>query len=191
MWAERLVAKLGDSRFTGLAPVDWDSVERKYETRLPSDYKYVCDRYSGFSLNGLCILSPRLNVKGKNDLVEATREAEELFLETHDEDDDALEFIPEHNFAALGGRAEMFKFYPHRPGLLKWGQDDGGGNYYWYVDGNPEDWIIITEHRDWIWDQHRMPMSEYLVRGLEGRVQCRVLGSSFARGVDLEELPPQ
>ncbi|MBB6170434.1 hypothetical protein HNR23_000494 [Nocardiopsis mwathae] len=190
-WVERLCSKLGRPKIADLPPIDWDEIEGNFGTRLPSDYKYLCNRYTAFSLSCLLLLNPRVKIFGHRNLVEATRETEEIFRYVFDGDDEELKYIPDHNSSVMGGRLDMFQFYPNHPGLLLWGKDNHRGGYYWYVDGEADEWRVVAQ-ADWVlWDQHPMSMSEYLVRNWEGSLRCRVLGCCFADGVRVEHYPFQ
>lgn len=64
-----------------------------------------------------------------------------------------------------------YPIYPEVAGLLPWGNDQNGNDYYWLTEGPPDEWRVLTnEVRGDGYCKHDCSMTEYLVRVLRGEI---------------------
>ena len=38
-----------------------------------------------------------------------------------------------------------YPIYPDQPGLLPWGNDENGNDYYWLTEGAPDTWRVLSD----------------------------------------------
>src|SRR5690606_15206934 len=72
-----------------------------------------------------------------------------------------------------------YPVFPNSPGLLIWGSDMDGNNLYWFTEGDPDDWPIITRSRgdfENAWTRFDGPMTSFLAK-------------AFTRQINLEFWP--
>ncbi|WP_435110274.1 hypothetical protein [Nocardiopsis synnemataformans] len=174
-FAREIIELAGPSLVSDKEKIDWKGVERRVGTMLPEDYKALNSEYFAVNLGPFSVGTPRRGAPGCADPLEATMEAEEIFKEVYLDEPEEVSEAYKADGTPLGSRPEVPKFYPSVPGLLKWGMDQIGGQFYWYVDGPPELWTVVAQARDGWWDEHDMSMSEYMYRVIKGSVQCTVV----------------
>jgi hypothetical protein len=64
-----------------------------------------------------------------------------------------------------------YPIYPEQPGLLPWGNDENGNNYYWLTDGAPDSWLILSDEvRGEGFKEHKCTMTEFLTKILLGEL---------------------
>lgn len=145
--------------------------------------------YFTFNLGPISLVSPRPGTPGDRDLLDATQASEEIFIDLYIEDPDVVSEPHRKDGSPLGNHLYVFDFHPKVPGLLKWGKDYLGGDYYWYVNGSSGEWSIVAHARDGWWDEHNMPLSEYLYGLLVGNLECDVVSEFFDADKKFVEWP--
>lgn len=62
------------------------------------------------------------------------------------------------------------RIYPEAAGLLPWGNDENGNDYYWLTDGPPDAWRVFSdENRGEGLRGHDVPMGQFLTEVLLGK----------------------
>ncbi|WP_157982551.1 hypothetical protein [Nocardiopsis sp. FIRDI 009] len=170
---------IGESVVLEKEPISWEEQERSLGLHLPQDYKALVSKYFTVNLGPISVVTPRAGTPGEPDLFAATRDSEVIFRDFFIDDPDEIADPMRQDGSPLESYSEVFDFYPKLPGLLKWGMDYLGGSYYWYVDGPPEGWAIVAQANEGWWDEHRMPMSEYLYGIVTRSLECDVAPKLF------------
>jgi hypothetical protein len=90
------------------------------------------------------------------------------------------------------GELDGVRIYPEPGGLLGWGSDGGGGDYYWDTSsGDPDTWTVAISGRP-IYDppvQHdRRPLIGYLEALANGEVMAAALGAWPRPGARIERV---
>lgn len=106
---------------------DWSAAEAEFGVKFPTDFKRLIHRYgTGEFMHGLAVFNP-LTDRGRKEIVDELKNSAQLR--------DALE-LP-------------LVLHPERPGLLPWGRDDHGHQYFWWTKGRPGDWpVFVLFHED-------------------------------------------
>ncbi|MGW5877219.1 hypothetical protein ACWFMI_11810 [Nocardiopsis terrae] len=188
-YVNKIMEFIGESTVPNKESVPWGEVERSLGLTLPEDYKVLVSEYFTFNLGPISLVSPRPGTPGDRDLLDATQACEEIFTDLYIEDPGEIAEPHRQDGSPLGGCFHVFNFYPKAPGLLKWGKDYMGGDFYWYVNGPPSEWTIIAHSRENWWDEHKMSVSAYLYGLVSGEVECDVVAQSFDNDKKFVEWP--
>jgi hypothetical protein len=66
-----------------------------------------------------------------------------------------------------------YLIYPERPGLLPWGRDDNGNDYFWLTDGPPDSWKVVScENRGEGFREYGRTMTEFLCEVLTRKIEA-------------------
>jgi hypothetical protein len=64
-----------------------------------------------------------------------------------------------------------YAIYPESGGILPWGNDENGHDYYWLTRGSPEEWIVIADDvRGVGFSEYSCSMTGYLLGVLSNRI---------------------
>ena len=148
-WTQRIIEA------TGARPenrkIDWAPVEAALGTPLPADYRELCESFPGARYSGYLWLHEPTESPFPEGLLYSWR-----WHLRHPQHTHLYEPYP-----LYGG--------PGRPGLLRWGNDQTEGEYYWLADAtaDPASWPLVAR-RDGIepWHEYRIGMSELIHRML-------------------------
>lgn len=136
---------------------DWAEIEQAIGTALPSDYKDFVETFgTGRIGDFVSVHNPfsQLSLTNLESMIEYTCMVLQAILETP-------------------GRSLPFGIHPDSPGLLSWGKDDNGTDYYWYTDGAPDDWpCVVLELQGKKWQRFDMPMTDFLAQAFAGELIC-------------------
>ena len=149
---------------------DWIRVEKALSTKLPDDYKAAMGTIGmGTFLGDFTFLAPNEkwpdldmanDVKGNPEIWEFIKEEAEA--------------DPENHPRAL---------FPEKGGFLKFGESPDAFALCWDTeDPDPNNWPIVLvdlENSWYIREKFRMPFSEFLFRGLTGKLPEGGLGDAF------------
>ncbi|MFB7420216.1 SMI1/KNR4 family protein [Streptomyces sp. NPDC056210] len=150
---ERLQARLGEpEKAWGWARREiWEASERHLGVTLPADYKAFMDVYGPGTLDGYlyldrptCLMTPG--------------ELEEYW---------SLDSWRE----ARKGSEDLypFPFHPDPGGLIRWGHDEHGGEYYFLASGSdPDNWEIVVGSESAEWYRTNGTFTEFLTRCFDG-----------------------
>jgi hypothetical protein len=137
----------------------WIQVEREFGLSFPKDYYELVTCYgSGKFLPGhLEVLNPFSSTyKAKIDVE----------LEVVGED------VQFEGIAGIGDPCRVFQAHPQRPGLFPWGRDAQGYHHFWFTDGKPEEWEIITIiPRDGLYSECKLSLTAFLVKNFQNEIQ--------------------
>lgn len=65
-----------------------------------------------------------------------------------------------------------YRYFPEPCGLIPWGNDENGNDYFWLPDGLPETWNVVQdENRGSGLVRQPFIMTEFLVSVLEGKTK--------------------
>jgi hypothetical protein len=145
-------------------PGAWDDVEAAIGTRLPGDYKeLIGDGPACVFDEELLIASPFDPVASLNLISVAARTGWTLAYVREDFPD-----------------AYPVAVYPERGGLLGWGTDGGGGDYYWdTASPDPDQWTVAVSGRP-IFDPHVQPAAYVLSAYLEALAAGEIKAATLA-----------
>ena len=137
---------------------EWQTVEQKLGLQLPSDYRdFVFTYGSGLFARIYVVYNPFADSEHVSCLyssVQKTCQWERDFKK------EAPECVP-------------YKIYPERPGLLPWANDDMGNEYFWFTDGAPDTWMVISnEVRGEGYREYGRRMTDFLCDVLTGKIQA-------------------
>lgn len=143
------------------APGDWDAVERYLGIGLPTDYReMIGDEPSHLVLDEeLFVANPfstgRINL-----------------LRHHASSAWAEAYLRHSHPPGIG------EIYPEPGGVLGWGVDGGGGEYWWDTSaGDPDDWTIVVSGRPvYPYEMHPMGLRAYLNGLIDGSIEAAALG---------------
>lgn len=76
-----------------------------------------------------------------------------------------------------------YAYYPKPGGLLPWGRDENGNDYFWATQGAPDSWIVVQDDNrgDGI-KTHPTTMTQFLVAILNKRIEP--LASNYPKEKD-------
>jgi hypothetical protein len=138
----------------------WRLAERKLGLGLPSDYREFVFAYgSGLFARFYRVYNPFAADKSMS-LLAAVKETCKWRRETRKE-------FPER---------VPYPIFPEAGGILPWGNDENGHDYYWFTRGPPDDWIVLSDDvRGNGLAEHKKSMTEYLLGVLRGDIAplCR------------------
>ncbi|MUL42686.1 hypothetical protein FZ103_16175 [Streptomonospora sp. PA3] len=168
-----LKAVIGESRMVDRGAVSWDAMERHYGFSFPPDYRDIVDSYGGLALNSLNVISPKWPGGRVEELASQTAEIEFIYSDLRSEFPEQYREMVE-KFPFFAERGSAYPFHPERPGLLCWGED-GGASMYWLTDGDPEEWPVVVDYRDEIWEVHDMCAAQFLLEALTGELDSGII----------------
>jgi len=138
---------------------NWIEVENALGSALPADYKWLINTYgSGDFCDLLVVLSPFSGAEQRNLLMQVRHILEYYRL----------------------GPPERCSFpcFPDSGGLLPVARDFNGGDLFWLTIGTPDQWSLIHYNWDgWVHESHSMPLVEFLVEWIAGRLPDSFFGS--------------
>jgi hypothetical protein len=66
-----------------------------------------------------------------------------------------------------------YPIYPEQPGLLPWGNDENGNDYYWMTSGEPNTWPVLSDEvRGDGFREYSCTMTEFLTGILLGKFKA-------------------
>jgi len=143
-------------RMTGDA-CTWAEVEAALGLALPPDFRTFCDRYGPGEIDQLMAV-----------LVPVT-------VGQYLRDVDLVTSTVKYVYEEYGDPDEPHQFYPTVPGLLPFGDTDGGEVFWWLADRGvaPEHWPVVVTPRHVTWASHTFGMcfSDFLVGVLLGDIE--------------------
>ncbi|MEV4452999.1 SMI1/KNR4 family protein [Streptomyces mirabilis] len=144
---DRLRALLGKPVTWGWArPRLWTTSEQYLGVELPSDYKAFLDLYGPGSIDGYLSLSRPL-------------EADATELER-------LWSLEDWRWSRLSAPdLYPYPFHPDPGGLISWGSDEHGSEYYFLaIEPNPDEWRIVVGSECNSWFETAGTFCDFLVR---------------------------
>lgn len=144
---------------------DWAKVEKEIGTRLPQDYKDFIAAYgSGSFAQFYTVFNPFAESKWVR-LADRVNDAPERLQDIHDDEPD---FLP-------------YDIFPKSPGILNWGNDGNGNDYFWLIEGDdPDAWPVIAfDCRGSGAEKHDCTLTGYLLGVMEKKI--KPLATDFPR----------
>jgi hypothetical protein len=66
-----------------------------------------------------------------------------------------------------------YPIYPEQPGLVPWGNDENGNDYYWLTEGASDTWRVLSDEvRGEGFRDYGCTMTEFLARVLLGEIEA-------------------
>lgn len=151
---------------------DWEHAEAQMGLTLPSDYRAFIFAYgSGLFANLYRIYTPfsdspyRSLLQQSVAISDMNRQSQQRFPERF-----------------------PYPYYPDRGGLLPWGNDENGNDYFWLTEGPPDSWAVVQdENRGTGIRVQPYSLSGFLLAILEKRVEP--LASEYPRKRDYRFTP--
>src|SRR5262249_54774047 len=107
----------------------WRAVEGQLGTSLPRDYREFISTYgTGVFAHFYCVYSPF----SKNKHLSLLRCAELVCRYNRQSREEFPERFP-------------YPYFPEPDGLLPWGVDENGNDYFWLTQGAPSNWIVVED----------------------------------------------
>jgi hypothetical protein len=142
---------------------DWQAVQQALGTLLPTDYTEIVGEGIACIFGGeLTILSP-FDPNPNCNLFRAG--AENIWAVAY--------------FRRAGWPEHTVPLYPEPGGLLSWGRDNNGAQYFWdTASGDPETWTTVVDGRpvDPPMQRNALGLSRYLDALRSGTVQAAAYG---------------
>jgi hypothetical protein len=134
---------------------EWRSTEEKLGLMLPGDYRDFIFTYgTGLFARFFRVYNPFAT--GPMALFSSVQETCEWRRQTKKDFPDRV----------------PYPIYPERQGILPWGNDENGHDYYWFTKGAPDDWTVLSDNvRGSGFAEHECSMTEYLLGVLLGRIK--------------------
>ena len=136
---------------------EWSSIEQQLGTQLPSDYRDFVFAYgtglfarfyrvyNPFAVSKYIALLPQSKL-----VCDYNRESQRSFPERF-----------------------PYPYFPEAGGLLPWGNDENGNDYFWLTEGPPNRWVVVQdENRGDGIRVHPCSMTSFLVAILQRRIQA-------------------
>ena len=135
----------------------WRSVERELGTPLPSDYReFVFNYGSGLFAQFYRVYNPFAKseytalLPSVRRVCDAEREIKRGWPDQ----------VP-------------YKIHPEKAGLLPWGNDENGNDYYWLTDGPPDSWLVLSDEvRGEGFREYGRSMTDFLADVLLGNIKA-------------------
>jgi len=144
-----------------LGQPDWDAVEARLGTQLPSDYRWLVERYGPGSFDEfLHVFQPGSSVEP----IQLEHQAERTAW--------ALDYLRN------GGEAIPYQ----NSELLSFGRTDNGDVCYWlrHPADNPDEWkVVVNEPRGPRWSTFERGVVEFLIGVLSGTHRVSVFPDDF------------
>jgi hypothetical protein len=136
-------------------PEQWDAMEAKLGTRLPSDFRAIAERYGGGTFDHF------IHLASVGELSRAPRIDELL-----DSSNMTWDTRKGSSYALPRG------IYPKLGGLLPCGVTDNGDLLHWKTGGDPDRWTIaVVGARLGPVEEFKCGFAEFLVRALTGKIR--------------------
>jgi hypothetical protein len=155
-------------RLTALVPVparpsevgtldQWRSIERELGTPLPSDYReFVFNYGSGLFAQFYRVYNPF----AKSEYTALLTSVKRISNAVREIKRDWPDQVP-------------YKIHPEKPGLLPWGNDENGNDYYWLTDGPPDSWLVLSDEvRGEGFREYGRCMTDFLSDVLLGKIKA-------------------
>ena len=135
----------------------WQAVERELGTALPSDYRdFVFTYGSGLFAQFYRVYNP-FAASEFTALVPSVRRVCAAVGEIKR---DWPDVVP-------------YKIHPDKPGLLPWGNDENGNEYYWFTSGPPDSWLVLSDEvRGEGFREYGRCMTDFLAEVLLGKIEA-------------------
>jgi hypothetical protein len=66
-----------------------------------------------------------------------------------------------------------YPIFPEPSGLLPWGNDENGNNYYWITSGSPDSWLVVSDElRGEGFREYGRRMTDFLCEVLTGKIEA-------------------
>ncbi len=66
-----------------------------------------------------------------------------------------------------------YQIYPEEAGIVPWGNDENGNEYFWLTHGAPDTWLVLSdEMRGEGFREYGCSMTEFLTRVLLGQIEA-------------------
>ena len=132
-------------------------MEKQLGTKLPGDYKAFVAAYGAGSFGNFYFVYTPSSPGLSDDLVERLTSKAEIYRQIRDDSD-------EDDFP--------FPVFPEAGGLLAWGNDSNGNDYFWLTKGkNPDKWTVVSfKVRGEQGREHPATMTGYLLGVMEERI---------------------
>ena len=145
----------------------WREIEAQLDTNLPRDYREFVFAYgSGLFAGFYRIYNPFAASEFINLLTQGKR-------------------VCQYNRESRRSFPKRFPYpyYPEVGGLLPWGNDQNGNDYFWLTDGPPTKWIVVQdENRGTGLRRQAYSLTEFLVGILQRNLKA--LASGYPRQSD-------
>ncbi len=140
----------------------WRNIEQKLGVTLPDDYKLIMTTYGSGVFNDLFWL---FNPVSQSESLNLVNQVQRMVLDL----DPHLEM---YEFAKPSfPEACPFPSFPESGGLFPAGGDINGGYAFWQTIGHPNEWpLILYPHGLWKFERYDMPLVEFLVLWLSGKL---------------------
>jgi hypothetical protein len=136
---------------------EWRMVEQKLGTPLPSDFRsFVLTYGSGLFAQFYRVYNPF----AASEFTALAPSVERVCAAVRETKRDWPDSVP-------------YRVYPDSPGLLPWGNDENGNDYYWLTEGPPDSWLVLSdEGRGEGFREYGRCMTDFLAEVLLGKIEA-------------------
>lgn len=142
----------------------WRQVERRMETKLPADYKaYISTFGTGLLASFIWVYNPF----STDEFLELSSRSKFVC--------DSRRRVEEEE-----GEPAQYNFFPDEGGLLPWGHDENGNQFFWLTQGEPDNWPVVgLAARSSKWVQWEITMTTFLLKALTREIRISFWPASF------------
>jgi len=139
------------------SPERWQQTEQQLGTPLPSDYRdFVFTYGSGLFARFYRVYNPF----AASEYTALVPSVERTLFAIREKKAKWPEEVP-------------YRLHPERPGLLPWGNDENGSEYYWLTEGPPHSWFVVSENvRGEGFREYGRCMTDFLAEVLLGKIRA-------------------
>jgi hypothetical protein len=136
---------------------EWEAAEEELGAGLPRDYREFVYRYGSGLFAGLYIVYNPFAASEYIRLLDRVRTVCEIERDLKQ---------------SMGSKYVSFPIFPEKGGILPWGRDENGNDYYWLTEGPPSKWTVVQNNvRGKGYARHNCSMTGFLLEVLEGRIK--------------------
>jgi len=107
----------------------WRKVEGQLGTKLPPDYRHFVFAYGSGLFAGLYAVYNPFAASEWTNLPKRAKRTCDLNRESQKSNPERF----------------PYPYYPEPGGLLPWGNDENGNDYFWLTEGPPTKWVVVQD----------------------------------------------
>jgi hypothetical protein len=152
------------------SPKQWNLIQKRLGTPLPTDYKKLIDRYGTGTFNNFIV---PYNPFAKDDSLNLFQA-----LDTHHQASRQIQIEGDVSWSVV----HPYQLFPAPDGLLPWGTTATfGKTFFWQVSGPPETWVTVFYNlRDGEYEVWKLTITSFLTRLFLREIESVLLPEDFS-----------